>query len=170
MAMLEIENNEEWKRIGGRLILMVHDETIAEVPIQYWKEGGEILSKCMCDAADFLPFPSKCDVTTTMRWYGLEYPCPYTKPEHMDDNWTESLNEDEIKWIQYHLYDLEYELPIFKDAEGNKPRGDAAVGVNGIVSDELIHAVTTYLDKRKIGIGLFPDDIEYRVINGIYRN
>ena len=169
MAILELEHNPEWKRIHGKLLNCVHDELLAEVPVEYWKEGGEILSKCMCDAADFLPFPSKCDVTTTFRWYGIEYPCPYNKPNSMTANWDKELSEDEIKWIQYHLFDLEVVLPVFKDEDGNKPRGDAALGVNGVVSDELVRAVNKYVKDRKININQFVEDIEYRVTHGIYK-
>lgn len=170
MALLELENNERWKEIGGRLLVPVHDEIIAEVPIEYWKEGGEILSKCMCDAADFLPFPSKCDVTTSLRWYGVEYPCPYTKPSHMGLDWSTTLNSEEIKWVQYHLFDMETVLPVYNEEDGSKPRGDAALGIQGRVSDDLINAVNRYIDRRKITIEEFPDDIEYRVTQGIYRN
>lgn len=168
MAILELEHNEDWKRIGGRLLVPVHDELIAEVPLQYWKEGGEILSKCMCDAASFLPFPSKCDVTTSLRWYGIEYPCPYTKPASIDD--IKSLSPEEIQWIQYHLYDLEYTLPVFKEADGSKPRGNAALGVNGKYSEELESAVANYLNRRQITPDMFIEDIEYRVVQGVYKS
>lgn len=161
LAMLMLENNEEWRRIGGRLILPVHDELIAEVPIDNWKKGGELLSKIMCDAASFLPFPSKCDVTTTIRWYGLEYPCPYSKPTSVDTD-----QEDEVKWIQYHLVDLEYSLPVFKEADGSKPKGDAASGVNGKITDEYKHAIQDYLNRYKLQPDEFINHIENKVIKG----
>ena len=170
MAILELENSEEWKRLGGTLLIPVHDELICEAPIQHWKEAGEVLSKSMCDAADFFPFPSKCDVTTTFRWYGVEYPCPYKKPESISDDWSSTLSEDEIKWIQYHLYDLEYTLPVYKNEDGSKPRGDAALGIQGTVSEELVDAVNRYCKNRNITLEDFADDIEYRVTNGIYRS
>ena len=170
MAILELSHNEDWKRINGRLLNCVHDELIAEVPVEHWKEGGEILSKCMCDAANFLPFPSKCDVTTTFRWYGVEYPCQYKKPDTFNSEWYNTISEDEIKWVQYHLYDLEYTLPVYKEEDGSKPRGDAALGINGKVSDELISSVQDYLGKRHILIDDFVDDIQYRVENGVYRS
>ena len=170
MAILELENNEEWKRLGGTLLIPVHDELICEAPIQHWEEAGKVLSKCMCDAADFFPFPSKCDVTTTFRWYGVEYPCPYKKPESISDDWSSTLSEDEIKWIQYHLYDLEYTLPVYKNEDGSKPRGDAALGIQGTVSEELVDAVNRYCKNRNITLKDFADDIEYRATNGIYRS
>lgn len=159
MAMLLLENDPEWKEIGGRLILPVHDELIAEVPIENYKRGGELLSSLMCKAAEFLPFPSKCDVTTMTHWYGLEYPCPYTKP-----NSFEYLTPDEIKWIQYYLVQSEYILPVYEDENGDKPRGDAAKGVNGIWSDEVESFVDDYLAKNRIDKENFFDHIEHKVI------
>lgn len=136
LAMIRLESNEEWQQIGGRLLIPVHDELIAEVPLEHYKRGGEILSQMMCEAADFLPFPSKCDVTTSLRWKGMEYPCPYPKPKNLTD-----ITEDEVKWVQYHLCECEYILPVYKDENGDKPKGDAAVGVNGVVSEEYLQAV-----------------------------
>lgn len=145
MALLKLENSAEWKAIGGRLLIPVHDEIIAEVPIQYAKEGGELLSKLMCEAAEFLPFPSKCDVTTTLRWYGVEYPCKYERPEDLDN-----LSEDNIRWIQWHLYDLEYQLPVYKNEDGSKPIGDAALGINGVMSFELESHIRDYKNRYKL--------------------
>ena len=133
LAMLKLYFNKEWNDIGGRMLVPVHDEIIAEVPIEYWKRGGELLSGMMCEAASFLPFPSKCDVTTSLRWKGLEYPCQYPKPKSLTN-----LTEDEVKWVQYHLCECEYVLPVYKDEKGEKPKGDASVGVNGIVSEEYL--------------------------------
>lgn len=163
LAMLKLENSEEWKAIGGRLLIPVHDELLCEVPIEHWEEGGRILSEKMCEAADFLPFPSKCDVTTTLRWYGLEYPCRYTKPTSIHTDVS-----DEIRWIQYHLFECEYELPVFNDENGDKPRGDAALGVNGTPSEEYRYAIRNYMQKYHIDTeDKFLDDIERRVIYGM---
>lgn len=136
LAMLELESNEEWNKLGGRMLVPVHDEIIAEVPIENWERGGQLLSETMCAAADFLPFPSKCDVTTSIRWKGLEYPCQYTKPKSLTN-----LTEDEVKWVQYHLCECEYVLPVYKDENGEKPKGDASVGVNGVVSEEYLQCL-----------------------------
>ena len=161
MAILSLESNPEWKEMGGRLLVPVHDELICEVPIDKWKEGGDLLSKIMCDAGRFLPFPIKCDVTTTLRWYGLEYPCRYTKPTSLDN-----LTEDEVKWVQYMLTELEYQLPVLKDENGDKPRGDAALGVNGIVTDEYISAVEDYQNRYNIHEDEFIEHIYNKVVKG----
>lgn len=110
LAMLKVENDEEWKRLGGRILVPVHDELIAEVPIENWKEGGERLSQLMCEAANFLPFSIKCDVTTTYRWYGLEYPCPYKQPESIQN----LADESEINWVLY--------APCVECIHGSEPR------------------------------------------------
>lgn len=159
MAVLMLENNEEWKQIGGRLLLPVHDELIAEVPAEHAKRGGELLSGLMCEAASFLPFPSKCDVTTTVRWYGLEYPPQYPKPSTVDTE-----DPEEIKWLQYHLFEMEYLLPILKNEDGSKPRGDAAYGVNGIRTPEMEEFIKQYIMKYRISPDRFLDDIEYRIL------
>lgn len=161
--MLRLANDPDWQRIGGRLLVPVHDELIAEVPIQYWEEGGEILSRAMVEAADFLPFPSKCDVTTTLRWYGLEYPCKYPQPQSLNN-----LSSDEVKWVQYHLVELEYNLPILKDENGEKPRGDAAMGVNGAVTEEYQDAIKHYMNRYSISSDQdFIEHISRKVVKGV---
>lgn len=158
MAILNLCNNKRWQEIGGRLLVPVHDELITEVPEQYAEEGAKILSDCMCGAASFMPFPITCDVETSYRWYGMEYPCPYPKPPY----WT-VCSPDEIKWIQYHLVEMEYKLPVYKDENGEKPRGDAAKGVNGVESPEMKAAIEDYIKSRHISSEDFIDYIEKEV-------
>lgn len=158
MAILNLCNNKRWQEIGGRLLVPVHDELITEVPEQYAEEGAKILSDCMCGAASFMPFPITCDVETSYRWYGMEYPCPYSKPESLTDH-----NSDEIKWIQYHLVEMEYKLPVYKDKNGEKPRGDAAKGVNGVESPEMKAAIEDYIKSRHISSEEFIDYIDKEV-------
>ena len=157
LAMLKVETNEEWKAIGGRLLVPVHDELIAEVPIDKWKEGGELLSRLMCEAADFLPFPSSCDVDTTLRWKGLPYPCPFEKPESLEDT-----SENAISWLQYCILECEYILPVF----GENPLGIAARGVNGIDTPELREAIADYIKHYRISEDEFIDHIEQVVFQG----
>lgn len=161
MAMIALCKDPDWQRIGGRILIPIHDELLCEVPAEHWKEGGEILSRVMCDAASFLPFDSKCDVTTSIHWMGLEYPCPYSKPDSIED--LNSLSESEIKWVQYHLIENDYPLPVYKDEDGNKPRGDAAKGVNGVNSSELNSAVERYCTHFRITRDEFIHHIESRL-------
>lgn len=167
MALLLIGNDPEWKKIGGRILVPIHDEILAEVPMQNAEKGAELLSSLMCKAADFLPYSSKCDVETTLRWYGLSYPCPYPKPSSED---LESMSKDEIMWIQYHLVESEYELPVIKEADGSKPRGDAAKGVNGVITDEFLAAVSDYKNRYSISTDKFIDFIETAVLEGVYKH
>lgn len=161
MAILKLQKDERWNRIGGRLLTPIHDELLAEVPIEYWEEGGEILSSVMSEAGSFLPFPISCDVTTTYRWYGLDFPCPYPQPASLDN-----LSEEETKWVQYHLFESEYQLPVYKDENGEKPRGDAALGINGIASDEMQNAIDHYLNRYRISSQQFVDHIKNKVHTG----
>jgi DNA polymerase I-like protein with 3'-5' exonuclease and polymerase domains len=159
IAMLKVFNNKEWNELGARILLPVHDELIAEVPIRNAQRAGELLGKLMSEAGNFLPFTINCDVTTTYRWYGLDCPCLYTKPTSI-----ENLTEDEIKWIQYHLFECEYVLPVFNDSDGKKPIGDAALGVNGIWSEEVKDAISDYLNRYHISKDDFINHIEEKVV------
>lgn len=162
MAILRLINDPRWLSIGGRLLIPVHDELICEVPIQYWEEGSHILAEDMSKAGDFLPFTISTDVEVSMRWYGLSYPCPYSEPESLDN-----LAEDNIKWIQYCLTEMEYILPVFNDENGEKPRGDAAKGVNGVQTEELTNAIIDYIDKYHIEKNQFISHIKNKVFRGI---
>lgn len=161
MAMLRLESDPEWKAVGGRLLIPVHDELIAEVPLENAEKGGEILSRCMVEAANFLPFKITCDVETTWRWYGLDYDCKYKRPESI-----KTSDEDEIKWIQYHLTDMEYQLPVFKDENGEKPKGDAAKGINGKETEEYFAAISDYMKRYRVSESNFIDHISTMVTTG----
>lgn len=160
MAILNLENNEEWMKIGGRLLVPVHDELVVEVPFDNLEEGETLLAELMIEAADFLPFPMKCDVETTYRWYGLEAPCPYKRATSID-----TQDEEEIKWLQYHLVEMEYLLPVIKDESG-EARGNAAYGVNGIRTDEMEKAMLDYMSTRSVSSDEFIDRIEQEVSLG----
>ena len=164
IALLLIFNNKEWNELGAVILLPVHDEIIAEVPIRNAKRAGELLGQLMSDAGSFLPFTISCDVTTTYKWYGLEYPCLYDRPELCEcEAPFAQLSDSEIKWVQYHLFECEYVLPVYNDNDGKKPIGDASLGINGIWSDAAESAVKDYLNRYHIGIPEFVDNIFHRV-------
>ena len=160
IAILKLESDPRWKAIGGRLLVPVHDELMCEVPIDKWKEGGELLSEIMSSAGSFLPFPINCDVETSLRWYGLSYPCPYTQPQFLD-----TIVTDEIKWIQYMLIEMEYTLPILPDENG-EVRGDTAKGVSGVRTPEMESAIEDYIHRWRISREDFIDHICTKVIYG----
>lgn len=160
--MLLIYNNQELRELGGKIVNVIHDEVVIEVPAENYKRAGEILSAMMEKAGSFLPFGIRCDVENSYRWYGLEYPCPFPQPKSWD-----YMTEDEVRWVQYHLFECEYVLPVFKDADGNKPEGIAAKGVNGVVSKEYEFAISDYCKKYQITKDEFFEHIHTKVDSGI---
>ena len=168
MAMLKLEHDKEWKEIGGRFLIPVHDELICEVPLCNAEKGAEVLARCMCEAGDFLPFSLTCDVEKTFRWYGLPIDdiLSRDKPESLD--W-DSLSISNIEWLQCMIVENEYILPVFKEEDGSKPKGIRASGVNGKVTDELKEAVKSYMSRYLLTTDQeFLDHIEAKVIRGVY--
>lgn len=71
LAMININNNERLKELGFKLLIPVHDEVIAECPLENAKECAELLASTMSEAAEkILKMPIKCDVEITRQWYG----------------------------------------------------------------------------------------------------
>lgn len=168
MAILNLEHNDEWREIGGKFIIPVHDELICEVPLENAEKGAELLSKCMCDAGKFFPFRLTCDVETTFRWYGIgvEDIMSMEKPESLE--W-DTLSTSNIEWLQCMIAENEYLLPVFKEEDGSKPSGIRAKGVNGKITDELKKAVSDYMNRYNIKDDKeFLDHIEAKVIRGVY--
>lgn len=169
MAMLRLENDPEWKSIGGRLLIPVHDELICEVPLQNAEKGAEVLARCMCEAGSFFPFSLTCDVETTLRWYGLPFDAILAteKPESLD--W-DNMSESNIQWLQCMLTENEYILPVLPEADGSKPSGVRARGVNGRVTDELKEAVSDYMRRYNLTDDTqFLDHIENKVMKGVIK-
>lgn len=72
MAAVEIYKNERLRELGFKLLIPVHDEFIAECPLENAKECAELFSKCMSDAARDMNIPISTDVTISKEWYGAE--------------------------------------------------------------------------------------------------
>ena len=72
LAAIEIHNNKRLKELGFKLLVPVHDEFIAECPLENAKECAELFSKCMSDAARDMNIPISTDVTISREWYGEE--------------------------------------------------------------------------------------------------
>ena len=145
MALLNVENDEEIAALGGKIVNVIHDEILLECPIENKDRCSELLAQRMCEAAGFLPFPIKCDVEITLHWYGLPFPCEYEAPTDFNDP-----SEESVKWLQWHIYESGYELPVYKNPDGSKPEGVAAKGVNGRWSDELANAIDDYKKKHHL--------------------
>ena len=72
MAGIEIYNNKRLRELGFKLLVPIHDEYLAECPIEHAKECAYLFSKCMSDAARDLDIPISTDVTISKEWYGEE--------------------------------------------------------------------------------------------------
>jgi DNA polymerase-1 len=72
LAQIELYNNQELKELGFRMLIPVHDEIIAECPIENVKRCAELMSYCMVHAGSDLCVPLKCDVALFKSWYGKE--------------------------------------------------------------------------------------------------
>lgn len=71
LAMIDLANNEELKKLGFRMLIPVHDEIIAECPEENAKECARLLAEVMSKAAEkILDMPFSCDVEITREWYG----------------------------------------------------------------------------------------------------
>lgn len=71
LAMVALDTDERLKELGFRLLVPVHDEVIAECPVENVKECSELLSSIMSKAAEqILDMPISCDVELSYAWYG----------------------------------------------------------------------------------------------------
>lgn len=71
LAMIKVGHDARLKELGFRLLIPVHDELIAECPIENAKECSERFAKLMSAAAgQKLTIPIRCDVEITKNWYG----------------------------------------------------------------------------------------------------
>lgn len=72
LAQIELFNNQELKDLGFRMLIPVHDEIIAECPVENVKRCAELMSYCMKHAGKDLCVPLNCDVALFYNWYGEE--------------------------------------------------------------------------------------------------
>lgn len=73
LAMIELNKNERLKELGFRMLIPIHDEILAECPLENAKECSKLLASTMSKAAEtILDMPIKCDVSITKCWYGEE--------------------------------------------------------------------------------------------------
>lgn len=68
------------------------------------------------------------------------------------------------------LYEMEYPLPTHKEILGEEFRGDRALGIDGIYSDELVEFVKDYMDRYRVSINDFVDAIWLQVDQGTIPN
>ena len=65
-----INENERLKELGFRLLVPIHDEFLAECPVENVEECAKLFDECMCKAALDLGLPMKTDVVISSCWYG----------------------------------------------------------------------------------------------------
>lgn len=70
LAMIELYNNSELRELGFKMLIPVHDEIIAECPVENSARCAELMSECMKHAGKDLCVPLKCDVEAFYHWYG----------------------------------------------------------------------------------------------------
>lgn len=71
IAMIRVQNDAELRSLGCCIVLQVHDELICECPRENADIVGQRISQIMIDSAKgVISVPMKCDVKTTLRWYG----------------------------------------------------------------------------------------------------
>ena len=73
IALVKIFNNKEFRELGGRIILIIHDEIICQCPIPNIKRCSEILADTMSNAIPDCKIPFPVDIETSIRWYGKSY-------------------------------------------------------------------------------------------------
>lgn len=73
LAMAALNRDERLRELGFRMIIQVHDEILAECPIENAKECSERFAKIMSEApGEKFEIPINCDVTISRCWYGEE--------------------------------------------------------------------------------------------------
>lgn len=70
IAGINLFKNERLKELGFKLLVPIHDEYLAECPIEHAKECAEIMNKEMCSAANDIHLPIKVDIAVSYKWKG----------------------------------------------------------------------------------------------------
>lgn len=73
IAMRLIGNNQKLKELDFNMVLLVHDEIIAECPFITAHDAIPIFKQCMLDAAKDLRSGAACDETSALAWYGKDF-------------------------------------------------------------------------------------------------
>lgn len=81
LAMIDIANNEELKKLGFRMLITIHDEVLGECPKENADKVEELLPDIMIKAAGrYIDVPMKCSPYNVDYWYQVEL-----ESEIMDD-------------------------------------------------------------------------------------
>ncbi len=77
LAILRVDNDPDFRSLGGRLLLTVHDELLATAPKENAEEVGEIMKKLMAHPYHWGPIQ-------------LDYPVPITPDGSIAERWSEA--------------------------------------------------------------------------------
>lgn len=91
IAMRLIGNDETLKKLDFKMVLLVHDEIIAECPFITAYQAIPIFKQCMLDAAKDLRSGAACDETSALKWYGKDF-------EYED------INHETLQKVKQELY------------------------------------------------------------------
>ena len=72
LAIISVGRDKRLRELGFKLLLPIHDEILAECPIENARECKERFARLMIEAGKDLRVPSKCDVACSYCWYGEE--------------------------------------------------------------------------------------------------
>lgn len=74
LAMIALSKNERLRELGFRMLIPVHDEIIAECPIENAEEVKELFADIMSNSGgERFTIPISCDVEVSERWYGSPF-------------------------------------------------------------------------------------------------
>lgn len=73
LAMVNLWNNQEFKKLGGRIVLQIHDELGIQCPLKNYKQVAKIFQDVMEKSPQAkIKLPWRCDMVVCTRWYGEE--------------------------------------------------------------------------------------------------
>lgn len=73
LAMVNLSNNKEFRRLGGVIKMQIHDELICQGPKENAKELAQVIQKVMQESpTSKIKLPWRCDMVISERWNGEE--------------------------------------------------------------------------------------------------
>ena len=72
IAVRLIGTNEELKKLGFHMAILVHDEVLGEVPYITANEATKVFVQCMLNSSKDLRTGAACDASRCLCWYGEE--------------------------------------------------------------------------------------------------
>jgi DNA polymerase I-like protein with 3'-5' exonuclease and polymerase domains len=70
IAGINLFSNARLKELGFKLLVPIHDEYLAECPIEHAKECAKLMTECMCASAEAIQLPIKVDIAVSYKWKG----------------------------------------------------------------------------------------------------